>query len=314
MTQKILVTGARGYLGGRLVKYLVSRGKSVVGSTRAWGISNPHEWPDCVPLVTINPTDSPLVTRTLLEGIDCIYHLSAANAARSSRDPDAALFETATGTRRLIGAAILAGVKRFIFISPIQVYGNPLFGEITESTIPKPTNPYAITHLAGEHFALAASNRIDVTVVRLSNGTGTPAWLDGDHWMLAGNDFARQAVETGEIVVNAPGQWRDFIALSDVCRALCTLSEKTGISVLNLSSGKASRLGDLAALTASVASLLLGKQILVNGPGDLGDSIPPFHISTELLTSLGSVRFIPSGDEALELEQAVTIQRLIHRR
>jgi UDP-glucose 4-epimerase len=199
-------------------------------------------WPEGVALRTLTPTDDPATTAPALAGVDCVIHLAAASEARSASHPDAAVFETGTGTRRVLDAAIGAGVPRFVYLSTIHVYG-ALEGRLSETSAARPTHPYAVAHRLAEDFVLAAhdAGKIEGAVVRLSNGIGAPAWMEVDRWSLVGNDLARQAVLTGELVLKAPDQWRDFIALSDVCRGIAMLIEadrdSLGDGLFNLGGG-----------------------------------------------------------------------------
>ncbi len=313
----ILVTGARGYLGGRLVRYLADRGRAVRGTSRS-DKPPPPGWPATVPLTKLDPLADPGAAAAALAGIGTVIHLAAANEGRSASEPDAALAETGSGTRRLVEAAVAAGVPRFIFLSTIHVYGAPLRGFLSETEPVRPIHPYAITHQVGEAFTLAArdAGRIEAAVVRLSNAIGAPAWIGVDRWTLVGNDLARQAVETGEIVVRTPGQWRDFIALPDVCAGLERIAdapaERLQDGIVNLGSGTTCRVDDIAARLACVAERALGRPIALRVPGSPpgGPPDPPFALSIDRLRALG---FTPSGFDNLDDELCATIRLLSAR-
>jgi UDP-glucose 4-epimerase len=310
----ILVTGARGYLGGRLIRHLADRGRAVRGTSRT---DNPPPvgWPAAVPLTKLDPLGDPGAAAAALAGIGTVIHLAAANEGRSASEPDAALAETGAGTRRLIEAAVAAGVGRFVFLSTIHVYGTPLRGLLSETDALRPIHPYAITHQVGEAFTLAArdAGRIEAAVVRLSNAIGAPAWIDVDRWTLLGNDLARQAVATGEIVVRTPGQWRDFITLRDVCAGLERIAdapvELLRDGVVNLGTGTTYRVDDMAERLARVAEREIGRPIALRVPGGRDDVSPnpPFALSIDRLRALG---FTPSGFDDLDDELGATIRLL----
>jgi UDP-glucose 4-epimerase len=309
----VLVTGARGYLGGRLIQHLAAQGREVVGSSRG-SAPTPPGWPDEVRSVVLNPTDEPATLRPLLEGVKAVVHLSAANEHRSAAEPDAAVWETGVGARRLLEAAVAAGVRRFVYLSTIHVYGAPLKGRLTEEAFTRPAHPYAITHRLAEDFVLAAhdTGRIEAAVVRLSNGTGAPAWTAVDRWTLVGNDLARQAVERGEMVLKAPGQWRDFIPLQDVCAGIAALlgapREALGDGVFNLGGGGARTVAEVARLTAEAAEMRLGRPVTVRSEGPPPDgSPPPFDFVIDKIRALG---FEPSGEAGLRAELAATVALL----
>ncbi|WP_082171879.1 NAD-dependent epimerase/dehydratase family protein [Methylobacterium indicum] len=309
-SRRILITGARGYLGGRLVRHLVSTGHTVVGTSRA-ATSTPAAWPAEARLLQLDPLGEAADAREILREVDCVIHLAAANEWRSIADPDAALIETGSGTRRMLEAAIAANVRRFVFLSTVHVYGAPLDGVLSEDRLPQPSHPYAITHLAAEAFVSAAdvAGRIEGVNVRLSNGIGAPAWMNVDRWTLVGNDLARQAVETGEIVVRSPDQWRDFIPLADVCTGLEMLSvtapHTRAQTVFNLAAGVAMQVGTIAQRTASLAREVTGRPVSVRGAFQAADpATASFRIPIDRMKAFG---YVPSGSDVLDREIAETI-------
>lgn len=221
MTDKVLVTGGRGYVGGRVVRWLTDSGFSLrVGNHRV-GLPTPA-W-----LAGAEQVHLDLLAEGDLEaacrGVRQVVHLAAVNEIVCEKDPEQALLVNGLGTLKLLRAAIRAGVKRFIYFSTAHVYHAPLAGVITEETLPRPVHPYAISHRVAEDFVLAARRRgaIQGVVLRLSNGFGPPAEIHVDRWTLLVNDLCRQAVTEGRLVLRSSGlQWRDFVTLTDVARAV----------------------------------------------------------------------------------------------
>jgi UDP-glucose 4-epimerase len=250
----------------------------------------------------------------VLAGVDGIVHLAAANEMRSAANPEAAILETGGGTRLLLEAAIAEGVKRFVFMSTIHVYGSPLSGHLSETTLPRPSHPYAISHMVGENYVFAAhaARRIEGVSVRLSNGIGAPAWRDVERWTLVGNDFVRQATEKGEIVVKTPGQWRDFIPLADICSGveilLTVSSEALGLGVFNLGGEMPMRIVDVARRTVHVAKTVLTRPVTLRAISELNPSDgPPFKLDIAAVRDLG---FNPSGFVGLDRELLATFHLL----
>lgn len=217
---RILITGGLGYLGSRVAQHLVRGGRwqVIVGTRRAPGVI------DWLPDATIAQTDwqSDDSLRDACRSVAAIIHLGGMNAAQSATDPVGALAFNAVGSARLVRAAVAAGVRRFIYVSTAHVYASPLRGVITEGSPPENLHPYATSHRAAEDSVRYAHERrmLEGIVVRLSNSFGAPANPAANCWMLLVNDLCRQAVESGKLVLNSSGlQRRDFIALTDVCRA-----------------------------------------------------------------------------------------------
>lgn len=221
---RILITGGFGYLGGRLAQFLQQSGNhTIVLGTRDRKAK--PEWLPNSEVVVIDWTLPDSLNQSC-KGVDIIIHLAAMNAKECAVDPVKALDFNGVATAMLISAAVKQNVKRFIYFSTAHVYDSPLVGEISESTFPQSLHPYATSHRAAEDVVLAAHFRheIEAIVVRLSNSFGAPVHKNVNCWMLLVNDLCKQVVTTNKIVLNSNGlQRRDFITLSDVCRAILHL-------------------------------------------------------------------------------------------
>lgn len=220
----MLITGAFGYLGGRLAQFLASQ----PGNEILLGSRQQTEPPPWLPQATVAQTrwESLASLEEICTGVDASLHLAGMNAQDCAVDPVAALTVNGVTTARLLQAAVRCGVKRFIYLSTAHVYGSPLTGVITEATCPVNLHPYATSHRAGEDLVLAAHQKGEIAsiVVRLSNAFGAPVHRDANCWMLLVNDLCRQAVTTQKMVLHSSGQQRrDFIALTDACRAIAHL-------------------------------------------------------------------------------------------
>lgn len=301
---KIMITGATGYVGGRLTQYFARQGHSVIGTTRS--LRNvPFGWPGDARLVR---SDSLTLTKkdaVLLEGVDAIIHLAAANEVRSREDPEAAMQETCGGTRRLLDLAIAEGVGTFIFMSTIHVYGSPLRGRYDETVITRAAHPYSISHKAAEDYVFAAhdAGKIRGLSVRLSNSIGAPAWKDIDRWTLVGNDLARQVVSSGKMNIRSPNQWRDFVPMKDVCQAMALLlgvDSDLGDGIFNLGGDLTLTIMDIAMLMQDAAKIVLGMDVEITSQEVIARSVQcPYTINIERLRGLG---FAPSGRVGLQEE------------
>ncbi len=220
---RILITGGCGYLGGRLAQFLSARSNEyeiTLGSRDK--CRSALSWLPGGEIVHIQ-WDSISQQEEICTGIDVIVHLAGMNAQDSKDDPVAALEFNAVSTAHLLRAAIKKGVKRFIYLSSAHVYGSPLIGNITEDTCPGSLHPYASSHRAGEDIVLAAHQRgeIEGVAIRLSNAFGAPSHKDVNCWMLLANDLCYQAVTSQQMILRSSGrQRRDFITLTDTCRAI----------------------------------------------------------------------------------------------
>lgn len=294
MTEDVLVTGGLGYLGGRITRALAnSPGFSVWVTTRR-GKCPPCAWLPSDRCLRMDLTNDHEV-RAACKGMDIIIHLAALNENESLSDPMGALLVNGAGTLRLLEAATAAGVRRVIYFSTAHVYGSPLIGRITETTIPRPVHPYAITHRIAEDFVLAArsTGSLDGIVLRLSNGIGAPVLTEVNRWTLVGNDLCRQSVVDHALRLKTSGlQERDFIPISDIVRGaehLLTLkSEAAGDGLFNLGGECSMTIRALAQLIRERCSEVLGFSPPIHGP-PIGEPTPgePLVYSIDKLKATG---------------------------
>ncbi len=281
----ILITGGLGYLGGRIAAHLNACGYEVTATSRR--AVQPPAWLPQLRVLTLN-WDDPQALGAACAGIDCVVHLAAMNEIHSMRDPLNALRVNGLCSLQLLQVAQAVGVKRFIYFSTAHVYGVPLQGRIMETTLARPMHPYAITHRVTEDFVLAAhdSGRNEGVVLRLSNGFGAPLCADVDRWTLLVNDLCRQAVTTGEMKLQSAGtQWRDFITLEDVARAVAHLValERASLAdgLFNLGDRSATIL-EMAQRVANRAEILLGYEMPIRRPMGGAPAVPLEYVSDKI--------------------------------
>jgi UDP-glucose 4-epimerase len=219
MSDRVLITGGFGYLGGRIAVDVLRHTSWQVRLASRRNLGPPSWLPEAqtVPFDLLKPE----TFDRALKDVRSVVHLAAINEAESRESPERAVMINTLGALRLLNAAIQKKVERFIYFSTTHVYGAPLVGHITERSLPRPLHPYAITHHATEEFVLAAHAKgsIQGIVFRQSNGFGVPAHQGADCWMLLVNDLCTQAVRDKRLVLRSSGiQQRNFIPLHDVGR------------------------------------------------------------------------------------------------
>lgn len=279
---RVLVTGASGYIGGRLADEFHRRGASV----RAAVLSE-CDWLSAYEQSAADLTRDDL--GPMCSDVDAVVHLAGPNEVKATEHPDEALVATVVGTRRIAEAAAAAGVQRFCYLSTVHVYGAALTpgALIDESVAPQPRHVYGIARLASEHLA---KSQTDAIVVRLTNSIGAPAHPDVDRWSLVANDLSRQVVTTGTLRLKSDGsQWRDFVPLTDVCRILADISyEGIEPGTYNLGSGRSPvTIRQIAEMVQELSADLLGTKPEIVAPQPTEPPPDPFIVSTDKLSALG---------------------------
>lgn len=261
--RKVLITGGMGYVGARVAQELSGRGDLDI----VLGSRNTQNSPIWLPHATIVGMDwfSQQSLSDACLGVDVILHLAAMNEIDCAHDPVGALEANGIYSVRLLEAAKLQKVSRFVYLSTAHVYGMPLAGRIDETVLPRPRHPYATSHRAAEDAVLAAHDDGKITglVLRLSNGFGAPAHPDVNRWTLLVNDLCRQAVLERSLTLRSAGlQRRDFVTLYDVGRAFSHVmdltKEQVGNGVFNIGGAWAPRVIDIVELIQARCSTILG--------------------------------------------------------
>ena len=247
---KLMITGANGFLGRNSILFfkqvfdevvLVDRAPFNDRRTEGWHGDNLIHYADLT--TDIN------VYRELLEGVDVVLHL--ANRARI--DPSWSEYgdyytTNITATQLFFEAAQRAGVKKFIHISSSSVYGNNGKTRQAESDPLMPTNPYAVSKMAGE-WALhvqSLKGNAELIIVR-------PFTMYGDYMEDGRNALVIQKFITAwdqglPLMLHGGGdQRRDFIHVYDAIRGLLAILEhgENG-EVYNLGTGKSVTIKQLA--------------------------------------------------------------------
>lgn len=280
---RVLVTGAGGYVGSGLVGTLAEEGWDVRALVRR------HESHLNMAQVVADLAAEPDAAVAACEGVEAVVHLAGENEVVAARDPAFALGGTVLATERLVEAVAASGVKRFVYMSTVHVYGEQLTGgaTITEDLRPEPRAAYAIARLASEHLAATlASAGVEVVVLRMTNSLGAPAHPAVDRWTLVCNDLCRQGAVSGRLELRSSGvQWRDFLALRDV-RAVVAAACRSDEAVLpagvyNLGSGSSITVRDLAGLIQEAFERCTGTRPELYAPEPGAEPPEPYHVSVE---------------------------------
>lgn len=145
---RVLVTGARGFIGKEVVKNLEKRGFDVLATDiTTYG------------KLYLDVRQSYLVYSVLNKSQpDIVIHLAALVAGKPSLKEPYKYYDTnISGTLNVLEAMRLNKVKRLIYVSSWSVYGKPKSLPITEETPFCPENPYAVSKMCAEELVKSYS-------------------------------------------------------------------------------------------------------------------------------------------------------------
>jgi len=235
-----LITGAAGFLGSALANHLAREGHQVRGLDDL-STGDPQALSPNVHFTRGDVNDRPKLW-TLLQEVDCVYHLAARVSVQESilypREYNAA---NVGGTVSLMEAMRDVGVHRVILASSGAIYGDQPIQPLTEDMRPAPHSPYAVSKLAAEYYIRTIGNLwgIETTSLRIFNAYGPGQHIPASHPPIVPHAM-RQALRGGTLVVHSDGQQtRDYVYVDDVISAMVAASTAPNINglVINVGSG-----------------------------------------------------------------------------
>lgn len=157
---RILITGASGFIGPALVRALAADGRIVRAAARRTATFNSNVEAVSLPDLSQAP-DWP----RLLEGVNSVIHLAGIAHAGGGIPNEVYDRVNHAATAELMAAAASAGIRRFVFMSSIRAQsGSSAEHVLTESDPPRPTDAYGRSKLAAEG-AIRASG-VPYTILR----------------------------------------------------------------------------------------------------------------------------------------------------
>jgi len=250
---KILVTGADGFIGSHLTEELIKQGYEVrafvfYNSFNSWG------WIDSFPEDIKNKIEifagdirDPNGVRIAMESCDTVFHLAALiGIPFSYHSPDSYVDTNIKGTLNILQAAKLLNTKRVLVTSTSEVYGTAQYVPIDEKHPFQGQSPYSATKIGADRIAESfyRSFELPVTIVRPFNTYGP-------------RQSARAVIPTiisqllnsiEEIILGDLTPIRDFVYVKDTVNGFIEIakSQKTIGEEINIATQSEISIGNLA--------------------------------------------------------------------
>jgi nucleoside-diphosphate-sugar epimerase len=168
--ERVMVTGAAGFIGGHLTRHLAGLGHEVL----ALDVS-PHPASLRGKGISFHQVDLRDASRfaPLLQDVAVVYHLASVHLEVHA---DRAAFEEThvRAVDRLVSDCAEHGVRRLVHTSSVGIYGHVTHPPAREDSPRAPETPYEQTKLAGETAALRRASEVGLDIVVLR-----PAWVYG---------------------------------------------------------------------------------------------------------------------------------------
>ncbi|HMZ56160.1 MAG TPA: NAD-dependent epimerase/dehydratase family protein [Nitrospira sp.] len=158
--------------------------------------------------------------REAMDGCGAVIHLAALLGVRRTEVNRLRCLEiNVDGTKRVLDCAIQHRIKRLVFASSSEVYGEPIENPITEETITQGKTVYAVSKLAGEELCIGYAQRypeFEPVILRFFNAYGP---YQAAQFVLP--KFIQNAMTGKPIVINGSGdQIRSYCYAEDTARGV----------------------------------------------------------------------------------------------
>ena len=256
---KILVTGADGFIGSHLTEALVRAGYDVrafvlYNSFNSWGWLDSCS-PDVKGKFEVFQGDirDPNGVNTAMQGCDVVLHLAALiSIPYSYHSPDTYIDTNVKGTLNIVQAARNLSISRVIHTSTSEVYGTARFVPMTEEHPLQGQSPYSASKIGADQIAMSFYNAFATPVVTLRPfNTYGPRQSSR---AVVPTVITQIAGGKRKIKLGAINPTRDFNFVADTVKgfiAAITAENVVG-EVINIGSSYEISIGDTARLIAEV--------------------------------------------------------------
>lgn len=244
---RILVTGGAGFIGSHVVEHLIDAGHTVaiVDDLSSGARANIHPSATFYEVDICSERIESVFDEFQPEIVD--HHAAQMNVTRSVREP---LFDgqvNVLGLVRLLELSVKHSVKKFIFASTGgAIYGATKDYPATESTIPEPMSPYAVSKFAGEEYIRMYTRVYGLkhVILRYTNVFGPRQSPHGECGVCAIlTDLMLEGKQPTLYGFGNP--IRDYVYVGDVAKANVLALNSGENLVLNICSGKPSTVTEI---------------------------------------------------------------------
>lgn len=226
--ERVLVTGAAGYIGSVVCRQLLARGYEVVGLDKLLfgGEALLNLMPHPRFRFVFGDLREEAAVKDAFTGVTAAVHLAAiVGDPACAKQPDLAQSTNWQGALKIAEAAeACPTLTRFVFISTCSNYGRAGEGFVTETSALTPVSLYARLKVDFEKHLLSSelNAKKTCTVLRFATAFGLSPRMRFD---LTVNDFTREAVLKKHLKIFGKQFWRPYCHVEDLARACVTVLE-----------------------------------------------------------------------------------------
>jgi UDP-glucose 4-epimerase len=300
MTRRCLVTGGAGFIGSHLVDHLVAENWAVTvlddfsTGTRA-NLSEAQSRGE-VRVVQGSILDLGALDAAMT-GSDLVFHLAVQCVRRSVGEPLHNHEVNATGTLNVLETARRRQVRRFIYCSSSEVYGNCGCEALVETTaVCEPATVYGAAKLAGEHYAKAywQTYGLRTIVVRPFNTYGPREHTSGNLAEVIPRFVIRVLNGLPPVIFGTGENGRDFTYVTETVRGIALAAGCDALvgRAVNIAYGEMVTVRQVAeAITRLCGRPSLVPRFIEPRPGDVRALRADTRVAHETLGFVAEVNF-----------------------
>jgi len=281
---KFVVTGGAGFIGSYIVKYLVDNGYQVIVIDNLFRgkLGNLAGYENKIDFHSLDILNFEEL-RKLVQNSDGIFHQAALTSVPESFiQKDKYQNVNVNGTENIFKLGKEFGIK-IVYASSSSVYGNPKSIPIKENASRNPINPYGRTKLEDEILAEQYS-KLGVKIIGLRYFNVYGIGQTNDYAGVITKFYEAIKADSTPIIFGDGTQVRDFISVEDVAKAnLLSMQSNTDFAFLNIGTGIATSINDLANLMIKLSGKSLAPIHSKLSEGDVKESQADVHLAKQLI-------------------------------
>ncbi|OQX84436.1 MAG: LPS biosynthesis protein WbpP [Candidatus Latescibacteria bacterium 4484_7] len=303
---RYLVTGGAGFIGSNIVEELVGRGEDVVvlDDLSTGKMENIEPFIDRIDFIKGDIRDGDMVEKAM-NGVDFVLHQAAlASVPRSIENPVLVNDVNIGGTIMVLEKAREAGVKRVVYAASSSAYGDTEVLPKTESMLPMPLSPYAVSKLTGEYYCSVYYNVYGLSTIALRyfNVFGPRQDPKSQYAAVIPIFITSLLTDRSPTIFGDGEQSRDFTFVSNVVKAnlLAAESENAMGQTINVACGDRYTLNELYAILKKLTGKDVDPIFADPRPGDVKHSQADINLAEKLIDYHPEVSFEEGLEKTVE--------------
>lgn len=295
-TQKILITGEKGFVGKHLLNRLRSEGSEVITLADSNGKTiDIRQW-------------KKIESIRKVKGIDVVYHLAAITYVPYSWEKPRKTYEVnVLGTLNVLEFCRLCKVNKLVFISS-YVYGPPEYLPVDEDHSLNASNPYMRSKLIAEELCRAYHKDYDLNciILRPFNIYG-----EGQDERFLIPSICNQIVKKRTIVLKTPHPRRDYLYISDMIEACVKSGFYNGsdFEIFNIGIGESYSVDEIVKKAVSISRKKV--KVKYSGENRRGEIM---NVIADITKARQKLHWVPKVKLEEGLKFCLDYQRVLHEK